>query len=313
MTNGGRAPEDTSVPPSIAAGLPVTRAGWPPEVLEAVKQFVAGDVVDCPPLFYFADPRYAVWEATKDYAADSEGPEIIDAAHVAPRYGVITAQTCDLGEIDFDPPAKPWISISPVYDMTALEGQTRSLLRQGKGPLHLVYLPVLSSVNGGFWVADLRIEVPVEKSWLVGRSPIKSFENETAQRVIVDRVARLRERPAWAAVVTEVVQATLMDELKSLKSADRDLFEACNTEIAEVGARTDSMLNPTFVQLTIFCQNGPSSRVRDWWAQVVDIVRERTASRGLAVHAGGIEALSECSVGRYREFEPVPLTRFSPA
>lgn len=146
----------------IEDGLPDSREGWPDGVLEAIGTFVLGDVIDGPPIFYFADPRVPVWEATKHALIDEADVVVLDGMSKA----LITSQTCDVGEEDADPPMKPFVMVAPVYDAAdILDGGTRSLLKRGRGPAYLVYLPALEP---GFWVADLRIELPVEKGWLAG-------------------------------------------------------------------------------------------------------------------------------------------------
>lgn len=84
-------------------------------------------------MFYFADPRRPVWARTRAYAADSQGPEVIEMAEGAgPRYGLITSQTCDIAEEDADRPIRPWVQISPVYDRTDLDSGWRRKLRRGE-------------------------------------------------------------------------------------------------------------------------------------------------------------------------------------
>lgn len=296
----------------ITAGLPGERQDWPSEVLTAAANFTAGDVVENPPFFYFANPKYAVWAATHNYAEDSTGPEVVLANHVAPAYGVITTQTCDLGEIDFDPPARAWISVAPAYNMINLDGSTRSLIKKGKGPLHLLHLPKLGADTTELWVADLRIEFPVEKSWLVGRTPIAGFASERDQRSVVRRLELIRCRPSWADAVVEVVQRVLMTELKSLRASDKSRYDAVVSQIEEIGGRSNSMLDPSFIQLAAFCQEQPTDAVRDWWETVNDLIRDAGSQVGLTVQHPAIELLPDCPVTRYRQFEPVPLTRYSP-
>lgn len=296
----------------ITAGLPGERQAWPSEVLTAAASFTAGDVVEGPPFFYFANPNYAVWAATHNYVEDSAGPEVILANHVAPAYGVITTQTCDLGEIDFDPPTRPWISIAPAYNMINLPGSTRALIKKGKGPLHLLHLPNLGENTTDLWVADLRIEFPVEKSWLVGRTPIAGFPSERDQRAVVRRLEQIRCRPSWAEAVVEVVQRVLMTELKSLKASDKSRYDAVVAQIEEIGGRSNSMLNPSFIQLAAFCHEQPTDAVRDWWEMVNDLIRDAGSRVGLTAQQPAIELLPDCPVTRYRQFEPVPLTRYSP-
>jgi hypothetical protein len=298
---------------TISAGMPSSRAEWPPGVLDACAAFVAGDVVSDPPLFYWAAPERAVWGATRSYREGSSGPEIVDASAYAPPFGVITSQTCDLGEIDFEPPIRPWISIAPVYDMAEeLDGAAQSLLKKGRGTIFLLHLPALSHIRSGFWVADLRIEVPIEKSWLSGRQPVKGFISEIQQQSVVERVAAIRVRPAWAEVVVEVVQRVLVGELSRLRSENRELFKSVASSVAEIGARSDSLLRPTFVQLGAFAAGDLPTQVAGWWEQLTDTVRDVADGRGLTVMAPVVENLVNCSVSRYRQFTPVPLTRYSP-
>lgn len=41
----------------IDAGLPQDRDAWPEGVLEALRGIAQGDVVPCPPVVYFGDPK----------------------------------------------------------------------------------------------------------------------------------------------------------------------------------------------------------------------------------------------------------------
>lgn len=297
----------------MTSGMPQSRGEWPSEVLEAAGTFVCGDIVEAPPIFYFADPAYGVLARTKEYAdAEYSGPEVIDATAVmSAAYGVITSQTCDIGEIDFDPPVHPFISIAPVFDASSLSGPDRSLLRKGKRIGTFYHVPELRSRPPGFWVVDFRLEVPVEKSWLVGRIPIRGFSEEAARtipRVLTD----IRERPAWAESVSNHLQPLLLQELKSLKGQRRALFDAVVSDIDEIGARADSMLSPTWVQLAGFTNGAASSEVVEWWRRVTDVLRERAGEESLAFHEPLLLDLRECSVATYREFATFPLTRFSP-
>lgn len=299
---------------AISDELPRERAGWPPEVLAAAAAFTSGDVVENPPYFYFADPKYAVLARTKDYFdADYTGSEIVDASELAPPYGVITSQTCDIGEVDFEIPTQPFVAVAPVFDGSRLDGSTRSLLRAGKRVQGLLHLPALSERTSGFWVADLRLEMPVEKSWLVGQTPIQGFATEAEARRIAEAVCEVRIRPAWDKVVNECVDDTLLAELRTLKADDKPLFLEVATEIEEIGARADSMLAPQVVQLAAFTvteQLSPS--VEQWWRRVSDRIAAAMTGRGITVQPAETFALNHCPVTTHRQFAPVNLGRFSP-
>jgi hypothetical protein len=144
----------------IDAGLP---SEWPPGTWEALQAFRQGDLIKEPPLLYFADPARPTWEMTKRYAPTSRGPEPIEAqGAIRPKYGLITSQTCDIAE-DESPqrPKKPWVQIAPVFDASEhITGNRQREWVMGGRFVYLIHLPALPN---GLWVADLRIEVPVEK------------------------------------------------------------------------------------------------------------------------------------------------------
>ncbi len=301
---------------SISNGLPGSRADWPHEVLEACEAFACGDVVEAPPYFYFADPQFAVMERTKDYFDhDYAGPDIIDATDWAAPYGVVTTQTCDVGEIDFDRPSFPFISVAPIFDATdVINASNLSLLRSGKRIGPFVHLPLLTDCQPGFWVADFRLELPIEKSWLVGRTPIKGFATEEAARMIPSALHDLRSRPAWAKVVNVCVEGGLRRHLDELKKGNRDLYKRVVGEIDEVGVRADSMLEPSLVTIAAFtAANGLSADVRSWWVRTTEAIASDLATNGVQAGATETYSLGTCPVLTYRQYSPVSLGgKYSP-
>jgi hypothetical protein len=230
--------------------------------------------VEAPPFFYFADPSRPVWARTHAYTADSEGPEVIEMPDGAgPPYGVITSQTCDIGEEDADRPIRPWAQISPVYDRSAdLDSGWRRKLQRGEGPRYIMHLPALT---GGFWVADFRIEVPVEKGWLATRRRLDGFADEAAQRRLGERIAMLRSRPAFAGRFVDLVQRPLVVALKDLRATNRDLYDRMESQVDEVAVELDSLLDPHDARITLLVErhmikmsttggtNGGTARTRD--------------------------------------------------
>lgn len=298
--------------PSIDAGLPASGDEWPAGVLEAAALFEAGDIIAKPPLFYFADSSRGVWAATRTLEEGSPGAELVDAQSVSPDFGIITSQTCDIGEIGFARPCKPWIQVAPVYDLSSIRDDVRSALQKNKGPIYLKWIPQLAGVSNGFWVADLRIEVPVEKSILVGRVPIKGFHSEQEQRGVLKRVSDLRLRPAWADAVVDGVQNPLLSSLKALRGSDRQTFDEIELAVAEVGARTDSMVQPKTLEMALFVDAPLSDTALEWWNSFTDFLRASARLSQLTVQAPVVLDLNECSVSKYRLYAPVPLTRYSP-
>jgi hypothetical protein len=191
----------------IDAGL---GAEWDPRVVEAASQFDQGHLVTQPPFFYAAVPGNGVWETTKlvaDEFAEGEDGVIEVDPHDRPPYGILTSQGCDVA----DSQRKPWVQIAPVYpaDEEAVGEERLAAIRRDAVP-HLVLLdpPALE----GTWIADLRIEVPVEKSWLVGREPIAGFSDTEGRRRFALRLSGRLERPA----LPDAVHAALVRPLRRL-------------------------------------------------------------------------------------------------
>ena len=90
---------------------------WPREVLEALRLFKQGDLIDKPPFFYAALPPLEIFDAG---GLIDEEPQVVELhPDDAPPYGIITTQTCDLDEQG--EPSQPWLQVSPVYEVE--EGQ----------------------------------------------------------------------------------------------------------------------------------------------------------------------------------------------
>jgi len=308
-TDSGTQPDPH--PLAIDAGLPERPEAWPSGALAALRHFVQGDVVEAPPFFYFADPSRPVWARTHAYAADSEGPEVIEmSAGAGPPYGVINTQTCDIGEEDADRPIRPWVQISPVYDRSGdLDSGWRRKLRRDEGPRYLMHLPALT---GGFWVADFRIEVPVEKGWLATRRRLDGFADEAAQRRVGERIAMLRSRPAFAGSFVDLVQRPLVAALKGLRATNRDLYDRMDSQVDEVAVELDSLLDPHDARITLLVEGHVDQDVDDWWHEWWDVASERCEAADLTLHAFAARRISDVSLAEYRRMTTVPLARISP-
>jgi hypothetical protein len=57
-------------------------------------------------------------------------------------------------------------------------------------------VPLTAPELDGLWLADLRIEMPIEKGWLVGRQPIRGFADLSDYRRFSSRLQQLRARVA---------------------------------------------------------------------------------------------------------------------
>jgi hypothetical protein len=101
-----------------------------------------------------------------------------------------STQACDLMKQNM-----PWVFLAPVYDASErLTDDQKSNARAGK-TFHLVPLTA-DWTKPGFWVADLRLEVPVEKSFLSDKKVLTAFVDEVDYSRLAERLAIVRMRPA---------------------------------------------------------------------------------------------------------------------
>lgn len=172
---------------------------WPQDVQDALEKFKQGHLVEQPPFLYAADLARPLHALTAETARqDQDAGEEITAGELlcceaepdsCPPFGIITTQTCDIAEQGT--PAQPWLQVAPVYQPH----------HEGDGPFPFkAYFAELDAPTfaGALWIADLRLEVPVEKSVLAGREPIEAFATEQGYLEFADRLGRRRARAALA-------------------------------------------------------------------------------------------------------------------
>ena len=171
-----------------------------------------------PPFFYAADTTHPVWDLTDGATGSHRGEALLELHEDdRPRYGIITTQSCDLTEDGVSKPKKPWFQVAPLVSVQALAGNLATEVARGR--VKYMYSVPSPAVDGD-WVADLRIEVPLEKSWLVGKKPIAGFatfeEYESFARHLGSQRARAAIEPG---VCTELIDA-LKVHLKKRISED---------------------------------------------------------------------------------------------
>lgn len=282
----------------IDRGVPADRDSWPDGTLDALRRWEQGDIVEDPPFLYFADPQRPVWEATRSYTETSTGPEVIlPVADMCPRYGMVTTQTCDIAEEDAGRPVRPWVQIAPVYEVT--DWKKKKLER--RGPMYWVLVPDLPGSHP--WVADLRLEVPVEKGWLGQQERVEGFSDEGEKRRVGERLARVRGRHAFSRELNALV-ASLWGFLAS-DAEEENAYEPTINLIEEVGLHVDSFLEPTIAQVvfltTAALDDGGIELLRQW----SDSQSAALQARGVALQALDVWQLGSTSAAEYRRLAVV--------
>ena len=121
------------------------------------------------------------------------------------EYGIIRSQTCDIGA---DGPGRkhPFVDVSPVLNASYLnKGERMQICNYA-----VTYLVALTEPPAdGFWVADLRVSLPVSKALLVKQPRLKVFSSEDDRLDFGEMLAAKYRRPALNEVVSEGLTAAL--------------------------------------------------------------------------------------------------------
>jgi hypothetical protein len=261
----------------IEPGVPAT---WPDAVREALRPFLQGHLIEEPAFFYNANLDQAVWALSAELRNSDDVPDeertdtIADLARdQRPRYGILTTQTCDLSEEGRRKPRQPWVQVAPVYRLAA--GDTAL----GRDYVHALDPP---EIEGEVWAADLRIEMPLEKSVLVGREPIEAFRDEGGYVDFAKALARRRGRPALASIFHEVI-TTSMRQLKEETSQRRSQARRVRDQVyaLRVDIADGTRLDPKAAQLYVVLKGDRDEDTKDWFDEWWDRARVVGEEHGL--------------------------------
>jgi hypothetical protein len=279
----------------IDRGVP-NAEDWPEGVRDSLRSWEQGDLVATPPFFYFADPQHPVWEATRQYTATSSEPEIVlPEESLCPPYAMVTTQTCDIAEEDSARPLRPWVQLAPVYEVT---GWKRKKLEGGRGPRYWLLVPELPGENPH--VADLRIEVPVEKGWLAQQQRVIGFADEAAKQAVGDRLRLLRGRYAFAREVNQLVSA-IWELLDASNDDNDDATEILADAIEEVGLLLDSYLYPTHIQVVFLTTLDLDEKGHDRLEAWRDSVASELQGADITLQRHDVRALAALAAADYRK------------
>lgn len=289
----------------IDQGLP---PAWPAEVFAALGAFSQGDLVERPPFFYVASSRYGIWELTRDFGEVSLSDEIFELdSDFRPPYGLITTETCDLVEEDRKNFAgqQPWFSVAPVYDLTGIIGPERlDLLDSGR-------LAFFRRIKGdppgdGIWAVDARIECPIEKSWLVGRTPIQVLRTAEERSEIAEFLANRRNRPVLSSQLHSALIRSLRRWIERMKPERRSEVMAGIEEVRVIVA--GDPLDPDGAGLIIvLTDEAKASIIRDVWDAKWEAFRAKCEEVGISLIPNAYETYDTLSARKYRQSFRVPL------
>jgi len=278
---------------------------WPPDVVIAVSDFEQANLVERPPFFYVASARYGLWRLTLEFGDPDLPDELfeVDSEFCAP-FGMITTETCDLVEED-GRPKQPWFAVAPVYKLSDdIDPNVLDLLNEGR----IGYLRRLTSevLGDGIWVVDARIEFPIEKSWLVGKAPIRAHGMDGKPISVAEFLARRRDRPVLCSALHKELIRPMRRWIERLRPERRK--EALDG-VAEVRlALAGSPLDPDGAGLIVLGDKDPvPATVREQWDGKWDSWRQRLDSVNISLLANGYHTYDSLSARHYRESFEIPL------
>jgi hypothetical protein len=278
---------------------------WPPEVIAAASAFQQGDLVERPPLFYVGSGRYGVWRLTRELGDATLTDELFELdPDFCPPYGMITTETCDLTEED-GRPRQPWISIAPVYDATSIMDENMiDLLDRGR----LAFLRRVTSeiMPEGVWVVDARIEMPFEKSWLVGRTPIRTCKDEIESGLLAGFLAGRRDRPVLSKALYTGLITPMRRWIENLSAARRAVALDGVSEVRLTIA--GSPVDPDGVGLIVLSEKDPvSTPMIQAWDKKWDNWQQRLERESISLLGNAYKSYDSLSAREYRESIQIPL------
>lgn len=260
------------------------RRPWPDNVIESLGRFKQGDLIENPVFFYGVSPGSRIWGPDDDEEEEpddqGDGRSQVEEWHRddSPRFGIITTQTCDI--LEQGEPAQPWFQVSPVYALEEYDdpGEQERFLSKA-------YIVELSGPDlpEGRWVADLRLELPLEKTVLVERKPFPGFATEDEANEFGRRLGVRRARPALADELVKNVTRLIGRRKRNNKPRAAQVW----AELYKLGLQIEegSRTKPTAVRLHVICVQEPSDLVKEWFAAWEDQARERAEEVGITLHS----------------------------
>jgi hypothetical protein len=268
---------------SFVDGVPA-RELWPAGIWERLDRFVQGHAVAAPAFSFYGSADAPLNSVSAAFAAQDEftGEMVMEVPeHLAPPWAIITSATCDIAEPGAKP-RKPFVQVAPVVNLEHMDrGQQGHVRRNRVG--HFVYLPALTARQGGLWVADLRYDQPVEKSWLARQEPVDVFENEAQRDQFGKALAWARDRPAMGQAFIDLVQKPVHEAFEELFDENRELHARIDEEVSEWAVEVDSRLNPQRLVIFVIGKEEIGQDCREWWQVTVDGLRKQADDAGLTI------------------------------
>jgi hypothetical protein len=276
---------------------------WPAglrERLERLDEYRQGHILNDVPVFFLGSPEHKLWDQPRrDLGFAASALRLVGEQDGVLRRAVLLSQACDVMK-----ESHPWVSVAPVYDATNLLTKSRIASARSGSTLHLVHLTALSAV-GGVWVADLRLEMSIEKTLLLSREPHEAFVDEVDYARLTERLAVQRARAAVAGLCLEHIVEPLFARLRELGDNGRHLRDG----VRELRVHCNDPVSPTIVTLYVIQKDDGDGRSvavdADGWSSLVAELYENARQHGITLVGPEIETLWDLSARDYLMSAPI--------
>ena len=119
----------------------------------------------------------------------------------------------------------------------------------------------------GVWAADLRLLVPMEKSWLLRQDPIGGSPDESGRLLIGQRLALIHSRPAFDPALVQSVSGPAVQALRKLVKENTGLYAEVADAAYAIGVRSDRLADMTLesVEIALLCWRELSPDAHRFW------------------------------------------------
>jgi len=264
---------------------------WPDDLTAHLDTFRQGHIVDHIPVFFLGSGQKLWNQPRRDVAPLPDDTTLLVAEPLeVVRSAMLLTQACDLMK-----PRNPWATVAPVYEATGrLTAGDLGLARVGR-ITHFVHLTAPWTA-GEFWVADLRLELPVEKSVLADREPRDAFSSEVEYATLAERLGAQRARPATPQACLKWVVEPLYALLAAMGDAGISLLAG----VREIRLQWNDPHEPTVVTVFVIgTDDTDSTPDASGWSSVIDQIYEHASENGLTIVGPELTTLWQMSAADY--------------
>lgn len=234
----------------------------------------------------------------------------IYAPDLASRYAVVCSQTCDVGG-DGPGARHPFVQVAPVVDLSGWDMARQRQVRRFEHA-HLVALTG-TRLEPGFWVADLRLSVPVSKTFLIGAEPIAGFETEPDRLSFAEALALRLRRPALNSVLSEGLPTSLNRYLKARQKSSPGDTAWCD-QVSQVRILVSANRLQLETVTILVVEDVPLGAAHeDVWRSWLRENRKVFADKGLTIDKILFGTLDSYTARLYRDSLPMRLTALATA